>query len=63
MELSSRSAGCYEMPENGTPAHMAVQIIEDDLERDIVPAYNLAGFATTYMENEAEQLMLKNIVS
>ncbi|CAI7592960.1 unnamed protein product [Penicillium viridicatum] len=61
MMHSFQSVGRYQMPENGISAHATVQSIEDDLASDIVPAYNLAGFATTYMENEAEQLMLKNI--
>lgn len=40
----------------------AARFIQDELLLDGTQALNLAGFATTYMESEIEDLMLKNLV-
>lgn len=52
----------YEMNEGTVSAQNAARSIEDELLLDGVPALNLGGFATTYMEPEIEELMLKNLV-
>lgn len=52
----------YEMDEGTVSAQNAARSIQDELLLDVVPALNLGGFATTYMEPEIEELMLKNLV-
>ncbi|TQS35384.1 hypothetical protein Golomagni_04196 [Golovinomyces magnicellulatus] len=47
----------YEIPENEMPKEIAYRLIKDDLSLDGNPILNLASFVTTYMENEAEDLM------
>ena len=51
----------YEMPEEGMPARAAYQIIHDELNLDGNPALNLASFVTTWMEPEADKLILESI--
>ena len=51
----------YEMPENGMPARAAYQIIHDELNLDGNPALNLASFVTTWMEPEADKLIMESI--
>lgn len=51
-----------EMEEGTISAQSAARSIQDELLLDSVPALNLGGFATTYMEPEIEELMLKNLV-
>ena len=51
----------YEMPEKGMPARAAYQIIHDELNLDGNPALNLASFVTTWMEPEADQLIMESI--
>ncbi|KAI5235808.1 glutamate decarboxylase [Aureobasidium subglaciale] len=47
------------MPEDGMPSQIAYRMIKDDLTLDGNPTLNLASFCTTYMEPEAEQLMME----
>jgi len=51
----------HEMPENGMPSEAAGQIVRDELNLDGNPALNLAGFVTTWMEREAQQLVTENL--
>ena len=51
----------YEMPEDGMPARAAYQIIHDELNLDGNPALNLASFVTTWMEPEADMLIMESI--
>ncbi|TPX40551.1 glutamate decarboxylase [Synchytrium endobioticum] len=51
----------YEMPNNEMPAGAAYQLIKEELELDGRPALNLASFVTTFMEEEAEKLMMENM--
>lgn len=44
------------------PAHIAAHSVQDDLLLEGNPGLNLAGFHTTYMEDEIEELMRKNLV-
>ncbi|KIW04809.1 glutamate decarboxylase [Verruconis gallopava] len=48
----------HEMPENEMPKEIAYRMIKDDLTLDGTPTLNLASFVTTYMEDEAEKLMV-----
>lgn len=51
----------YEIPEEGMPAKAAYQLIHDELNLDGNPALNLASFVTTWMEPEADKLMMETI--
>lgn len=51
----------YEMPEGEMPARVAYRLIHDQLALDTAPALNLASFVTTYVEDEAEKLMMESI--
>jgi len=46
------------MPDNEMPREVAYRMIKDDLTLDGTPTLNLASFVTTYMEEEAEKLMV-----
>ncbi len=48
----------YSMSETPLEADVAAQIIKDELNLDGNPALNLASFVTTWMDKEAEELML-----
>jgi len=50
------------MNEGTISAQNSARSIQDDLLLDGIPALSLARFATTYMEPEIEELMLKNLV-
>jgi len=49
------------MNEEELPARIAARFVHDELLMDGTPALNLASFVTTYMEDEAEKLMLENL--
>ena len=51
----------YRLPESSMPAKVAYQIIHDELNLDGNPALNLASFVTTWMEPEAERLMMETL--
>ncbi|KAK4698997.1 glutamate decarboxylase, partial [Phenoliferia sp. Uapishka_3] len=51
----------FEMSENEMPARNAARFVHDELLMDGSPALNLASFVTTYMEDEAEKLMIENL--
>jgi len=51
----------YEMPKKGMPSNAAYQLIHDELNLDGNPALNLASFVTTWMEPEADKLVMENI--
>lgn len=48
----------HEMPDKEMPPQVAYRMIKDDLTLDGTPTLNLASFVTTYMEDEAEKLMV-----
>jgi glutamate decarboxylase len=56
----------YQMPDEGMDADVVYQLIHDELNIDGNPALNLATFVTTWMEPQAEKLILdtlnKNLV-
>ncbi|EXK79168.1 glutamate decarboxylase [Fusarium oxysporum f. sp. raphani 54005] len=47
----------HQMPESEMPRDTAYRLIKDHLSLDNNPTLNLASFVTTYMEDEAQQLM------
>lgn len=47
--------------EKSIPAKLAYEIIHDQLNLDGNPSLNLASFVTTWMEDEADKLILENI--
>jgi len=49
------------MPEGSIPANVVYQVIKDLRELDSRPVLNLASFVTTYMEDEARQLMMDSL--
>ncbi len=51
----------YEMAESGMPANAAYQLIHDELNLDGNPDLNLATFVTTWMEPEADKLIIENM--
>jgi len=57
----SESIPKYEMPEDGMPAKAAYQLINEELNLDGNPALNLASFVTTWMEPEADQLIIDSM--
>lgn len=57
----SESIPKYEMPEDGMPARAAYQLIHEELNLDGNPALNLASFVTTWMEPEADKVIMDSI--
>ncbi|KAF3909526.1 hypothetical protein AA313_de0204446 [Arthrobotrys entomopaga] len=51
----------FTIPEDGAPADAVHQMLKDELDLDGRPNLNLASFVGTYMESQAEQLMMENI--
>ena len=49
------------IPQEGAPADAVHQMLKDELDLDGRPNLNLASFVGTYMEREAEQLMIENL--
>jgi glutamate decarboxylase len=48
-------------PTKPVPARVAQQLIKDELSLDGNPKMNLASFVTTYMEPEAEELIVESL--
>ncbi|MDQ1253202.1 MAG: glutamate decarboxylase [Euryarchaeota archaeon] len=51
----------YEFPEEGMSPRAAYQLVHDELSLDGNPYLNLASFVTTWMEPEADKLVMENI--
>jgi glutamate decarboxylase len=49
------------MPDDGIPPHAAYQLIHEELNLDGNPALNLASFVTTWMEPEADKIIMDSI--
>lgn len=49
----------YQLPDKGMPANAVKRLILDELNLDGNPALNTASFVTTWMEPEADELLLK----
>ncbi|KAG0048791.1 hypothetical protein BGZ83_006298 [Gryganskiella cystojenkinii] len=53
----------YELPKESTDASVAYQLIHDELQLDGRPALNLASFVGTWMEPEAEKLIMESLAT
>ncbi|KAI9251417.1 pyridoxal phosphate-dependent transferase [Phascolomyces articulosus] len=51
----------YELPDKSCEPSTAYQLVHDELDLDGLPAMNLASFVHTWMEPEAEKLVMENI--
>ncbi|KAL0093697.1 glutamate decarboxylase [Phycomyces blakesleeanus] len=51
----------YSLPDGEMPPKVAYRLIDDELALDGIPSLNLASFVTTFMEDEAEKLMVENL--
>ncbi|KAJ4297851.1 glutamate decarboxylase gad1 [Kalmusia sp. IMI 367209] len=58
---SSTELSKFQIPHDGAPADVVHQLLKDELDLDGRPSLNLASFVGTYMEKEAEQLMIENL--
>ncbi|MDD1775560.1 MAG: glutamate decarboxylase [Methanobacterium sp.] len=56
-----RSIPKFEMPNEGMPSQAAYQLIHDELDLDGNPSLNLASFVTTWMEPEADKLIMESV--
>lgn len=51
----------YRIPQAGAPADAVHEMLKDELDLDGRPNLNLASFVGTYMERDAEALMVENL--
>ncbi|MCJ1318216.1 hypothetical protein MMC15_003544 [Xylographa vitiligo] len=51
----------FRIPQDGAPADAVHAMLKDELDLDGKPNLNLASFVGTYMEREADALMMENI--
>jgi len=51
----------YEIPAEGMPAQAAYQLVHDEMNLDGNAAFDLGSFTTTWMEPEAERLIMENL--
>jgi glutamate decarboxylase len=51
----------FKIPATGAPADSVHQMLKDELDLDGRPNLNLASFVGTYMESQADQLIMENI--
>ncbi|KAJ2909102.1 glutamate decarboxylase gad1 [Coemansia aciculifera] len=58
---SESTGDVHAFPDVGMPARNAYQLIHDSLKFDGDPALNCATFLTTWMEPEAEKLIVENL--
>ena len=58
---SQQEISKFKIPQEGAPADAVHQMLKDELDLDGRPNLNLASFVGTYMEREAEALMVENL--
>lgn len=58
---AARELPKHRIPKDGAPADAVHQMLKDELDLDGRPNLNLASFVGTYMEKEAEALMVENL--
>ncbi|KAF1348635.1 pyridoxal phosphate-dependent transferase [Delphinella strobiligena] len=58
---SNQELSKFRIPKHGAPADAVHQMLKDELDLDGRPNLNLASFVGTYMEAEAEKLMIENL--
>jgi glutamate decarboxylase len=51
----------FELPKSGMPAQDAMRLIGEELVLDGIPMRNLATFVTTWMEPEAQRVIMENL--
>ena len=58
---SQQKISKFKTPKEGAPADAVHQMLKDELDLDGRPNLNLASFVGTYMEREAEALVVENL--
>ena len=58
---SQQEISKFKISKEGAPADAVHQLLKDELDLDGRPNLNLASFVGTYMEREAEALMVENL--
>lgn len=58
---SEQEISKFKIPKEGAPADAVHQMLKDELDLDGRPNLNLASFVGTFMEKEAEALMVENL--
>jgi len=58
---SKQELSKFKIPYDGAPADAVHQMLKDELDLDGKPNLNLASFVGTFMEREAEALMIENL--
>jgi len=51
----------YQIPQEGAPGDTVYSMIKDELDLDGRPTLNLASFVNTYLEDNAQRLMVENM--
>ncbi|KAL9089203.1 MAG: hypothetical protein Q9159_002674 [Coniocarpon cinnabarinum] len=59
---SQEEVSKFKIPAQGAPAEAVHQMLKDELDLDGRPNLNLASFVGTYMEEQAEKLMIENFI-
>ncbi|AEO54783.1 glutamate decarboxylase [Thermothelomyces thermophilus ATCC 42464] len=58
---SQRDIPKYQIPQDGAPGDTVYEMIKDELDLDGRPNLNLASFVDTYLEGNAQRLMVENL--
>ena len=60
--IFSQSVPKYVIPDAGMPADAAYELVHDETAMDCNPQLNLSSFVTTWMEPQARQLVLDELI-
>ncbi|KMP09364.1 glutamate decarboxylase [Coccidioides immitis RMSCC 2394] len=58
---SSEEIPKFRIPQLGASAEAVYRLLRDELDLDGIPNLNMASFVGTFMEREAQQLLVENI--
>ncbi|EAQ89769.1 hypothetical protein CHGG_06388 [Chaetomium globosum CBS 148.51] len=58
---SQRDIPKYQIPRDGAPGDTVYEMLKDELDLDGRPNLNLASFVDTYLEDNAQRLMVENM--
>ncbi|KAL2130789.1 hypothetical protein VTI74DRAFT_5950 [Chaetomium olivicolor] len=58
---SQRDIPKYQIPRDGAPGDTVYEMLKDELDLDGRPNLNLASFVDTYLEENAQRLMVENV--
>ncbi|KAJ4298631.1 glutamate decarboxylase gad1 [Collariella sp. IMI 366227] len=58
---SQRDIPKYQIPQSGAPGDTVYEMLKDELDLDGRPNLNLASFVDTYLEDNAQRLMVENV--